>query len=426
MRALKIISASKMHRFLNRRAIIILSLFWSWTATAQEFGYEVDLLPVKESGFHKIQLTPAVLGKVDGILSDLRIYDLAGVEQPYLIEKEAFKETNTAFKEYEIIERFDEANDSSSFFIFANSSGQPIDNISFIVQNTAVKKTAVLSGSNDQEKWYVIGNNYPLQSMYNRDGATFKKRLDFPLSDFQFFKLEVKGKPNEPINILTIGYHESNSTRGRNSGFDFIIDKQEEIDDVSMITLSLSEIKYFEKLTFTLTGARFYTRNARVYIDELTENRKKEKILVKRQIASIALNSNTNNTFEIGPTRVEKLYIEIDNLDNQPLIVENVSGAYLNQYLVTDLKAGEAYKMKFGNRALDAPSYDLAHFKRQLPNEIKEVELQQVRQLISDANQEPEKSLFENTYFIWSIIGVIGLFLLIISIRMIKELGHDK
>jgi len=403
---------------------LIVTLFCSLGINAQEFSYEVDIEPSSESGYHKVQLTPEVLGKTNGRLSDLRIYNGAGVEQPYVVEKESLRATQTAFKTYEIIERFVGKNDSSSFLTFINDSGKPIDNLSFIVQNTAVRKTAILSGSNDQQNWYTIGNDYALHSMFNSNGTTFTKRLDFPLSDFGFFKLEVKGNANESINILSIGYHENNSVKGGTSSFDFTIESQREVNDVSLIKLTLSERKYFEKLAFRLSGSKFYSRDASIYIEEVTENRKKEQVLEKRLIGSITLQSDRNNLFDFGAMRLEELFVEIENKDNQPLVVENVSGTYLNKYLVADLKAGEAYKLKFGNESLDLPNYDIAYFKRQILGETQVVKLQQIRNMKSETTEDnSEQSIFENSYLIWLIIGIIGIFVLIISIRMIKELG---
>ena len=74
---------------------MMLCMIWSTTIRAQEFDYEADISPVVSGGYSKIELTPEVLGKVKENLSDLRIYDLSGVEQPYLIEEESLSAKNT-------------------------------------------------------------------------------------------------------------------------------------------------------------------------------------------------------------------------------------------------------------------------------------------------------------------------------------------
>lgn len=403
---------------------IILFMIWSSTTHAQKFDYEADLSPISLSGYYTIELPPEALGKMNHNLSDLRIYDLSSIEQPYLIEQESLIITKKTFNAYEIRERNNSKIDSSSFVVFANNQNKPIDHLSFIVQNTTVRKTAILSGSNDLENWYVISSDYVLHSMHNNQGTTFKKRLDFPLSDYAYFKLEVKENVKEPINILEIGYEEHTSTQGLVSSFDFRINSQKDSANRSYIKLSLSEKKYFEKLHFQFSGADFYSRNASIYLSQIIENNKNQRAIVKKPVGSVKLHSNSSNTFDVDPMSVDELFIEIDNKNNQPLTLINASGHYLKKYIVINLNAKTSYKFKFGNKEMRPPSYDIAYFKQQIPNEIQTAELLNIRTLTREYKEEKEMSLFENVYLIWSIIGVVGLFLGLVSIKMIKELGH--
>jgi hypothetical protein len=80
--------------------------------------------------------------------------------------------------------------------------------------------------------------------------------------------------------------------------------------------------------------------------------------------------------------------------------------------------------LKFGNADRAAPNYDLAYFKNQIPDDTKKVKLQGIRSLMSEkSSATPELSLFENVYLIWSIIGIVGILLGFMSIKMIRELG---
>ena len=281
-----------------------------------------------------------------------------------------------------------------------------------------------MSGSNDQKSWYVISNDFVLHSMYNDEGTTFKKRLAFPLSDYAYFRLEIMDNAKNPINILKIGYEESKNSRGLMSRFNFRIDSQMDSADRSYIKLSLPEKMYFEKLHFQLTGADFYSRQASVYVNESIENSKNEKVIMKKWIRSFTLNSNSDNMFDIGQMRLDKLIVEIDNKDNQPLILTKVSGTYLKKYLILNLKAQTSYKLKFGNTDLRSPSYDIGYFKKQIPNKTQTAQVLNVRRLDREAKEAPEKSLFENVYLIWFVIGIVGLLLGWMSIKMIRELGR--
>lgn len=404
---------------------VFLMLIGSLALQAQDFDYEIDFETVATTGYYKIGLTPEVLGKSNLNLSDLRVYNSVGVEQPFLVDQESKNATYATFKEYEIVDRVNRTSDSSSFMVFVKKRNEPINKLSFIVQNTSVSKQAVLSGSNDQNNWYVISSDNTLSGMHSSKGTTTIKNLNFPLSDYRYFKLEVENNVKEPINILKIGYHDWINTSGLSSAFDFRIDYQQDTAKTSYIRLSLAGTKYLERLSFEVEGTDFYSRRARLFTETVEENRKNEKVLVKKRIGSIVLKSTSNNVFEIAPLSVSELFIQIDNKDDQPLKLSKVRGAYLNKYLIAKLEAGESYRMKFGNESIKSPNYDLAYFRNQIPEEISTISLKQMKNLSVLENQEiGEQSLFENVYLIWSVIGVVGLLLGWMSVKMIKELGE--
>ncbi|MGL1888720.1 MAG: hypothetical protein OCD76_19560 [Reichenbachiella sp.] len=411
---------------IKKRISWAICMIWSTTIYAQDFTHQASIEPIFANGFHKIVLSPELLGKANTSLSDLRIYDNDGIEQPYLIQRESSISTKSSFKEYKIVGREGE-NDSTSYLVFLNDDDQPIDQVSFIVQNTDVKKRASLSGSNDGKTWYVIRNNYLLQSMHSSNETTELKTIDFPLSDFSFFKLQIENNIKEPINILKVGYYERQKTAGLSTNFDYPVLSQTDSANTSFVRLDLPEMKYLEKLRFEVSGAQYYSRHMRILIKKEAENKRMEKVYHLQQIGSLELNSNGNNEIEIGGIRLQALFIEIDNKDNLPLKLERVIGSFLNHYAVVDLKTDKSYLLKFGNQELRAPNYDIAYFGDVIPEHAPKTNIKQIKILTNtEEAMVEEPSIFNNPIVLWGVIGIVGIFLAFISFRMIKELGQRE
>jgi hypothetical protein len=138
------------------------------------------------------------------------------------------------------------------------------------------------------------------------------------------------------------------------------------------------------------------------------------------------LNSNSNNEVDLGQILVQELVLEIDNRDDKPLNVEAVTASYLNKYVTADLKAGKAYQLNFGNRSCNAPSYDLNYFTNRIPTQPPTLKITGVSNPTAKKETEDHDSIFHNIYLIWGVICFVGIFLGLISFKMVRELSEKK
>jgi len=404
----------------------LVCLLWASYTHGQEFSYEAQVAPVSTPGYYKITLSPELLGKLDPYRSDLRIYDGDGKELPYLRHSEKALSTTSLFKEYNILEKAYEQ-DTISYLIFGNPDRRAIDNVSIIVQNTDVQKRARLSGSEDQKNWYVIKDNYLLHAMQSTDATSELKILNFPLNDYAYFKLEINDNWKIPINILKVGYYDTHQIKGISTEFDYPIASQKDSLKTSYVKLDLSESKYFEKLSLEVSGAEYYSRSANIFVRKERLTSKKETEVYFESIGSIELNSNSRNEIQLRGRSVKTLYLEIDNKDNQPLDIEKAKASYLNRYVVAELQPEATYTLKFGEESLTTPDYDISSFAAKiLPGASKIVHDDIVNLKPAEDAMDKEPSLFENPYLIWSAIGIVGLLLGLVSMKMIKEIGQKS
>ncbi len=403
---------------------LCLSLLTITALLAQDFGYEAEIDSVDSKGYYKVSLSSEMLGKLNFNQSDLRIYDEKGAEQPYFFIREKRVANISLFREYEILESAQRP-DTISYLVFSNPTRAEIDNVSFVVKNTDVRKRARLSGSNDQENWFVIKNNYLLHSMQNNSETSELKILNFPLSDYAFFKLEIDDNWKLPINILKVGNYDYEQKKGISTSFECEDVIQNDSAKTTYLKLTFPERIYIDELQFDISGAEFYSRSVGVYVKNERLNRKKKTIYSYENIGLFNLNSNSSNSLTLDGLEVDELYLRIQNKDDAPLTIDGITAAHLNKYVVLELNPTSGYKMRGGDISVGKPDYDIVTFKSQLniiPGYIDHSEIA----VLKSESPSAEPSIFDSGYVIWSVLGVVGIFLAFISFKMIKEMGNKE
>lgn len=407
---------------MTRRTSWLLGLLISFQAFGQDFKFEAALPTVADSGFYRIVLLPELLGLAETNLSDLRIYDQAEVEQPYVTQREKEVLVQSLFKAYEIKEKVYKE-DAISYLIFSNADKKKIDNVSFLVKNTDAKKRARLSGSDDLENWYVIKDNYLLHAMQSDEETSEMNILNFPLSDYAYFKLEINDSSRLPINILKVGYYDTQQVKGLSTYIKCPRIEQKDSAKISYVKMTFATSVFLEQLQFSVSGAEYFSRNARVRVKREGVNKKNKPYTYYESLGSFDLNSNRDNQLSFRGTKVQELVLEVENQDNQPLKVESVQGAYLNRYLVADLSPASTYYLKFGDERLRAPDYDLKKFAAQIPENSPRINHAAVVAIKTEGDEEGKPEFWNNKYLVWFVIAVVGFGLTYISLKMVKEIG---
>ena len=406
---------------MKRRFSSLFCLLILGNCYSQEFKFQAKVDPVYETRYYKIALSPELLGQIQSDVSDLRLIDSVGKEIPYFVTEEKEGQISSSFNSYEILEKT-MIPDSSSAVVFHNSGKKKMDNITFVVQNTDVRKRARLSGSNDRENWFIIKEDYLLHSMNNTTETSEFKLLNFPLSDYEFLKLEMNDKDQLPINILKIGYKDSQVNKGVVTSFQCPITSKNDTLGKTTFQVKFEQPMYIERLGFNIIEPEYFSRNAAVSVEKERATSKKKIEHYFENIGNDNLNSNGKNTIDVRPTKTESLRIEIQNGDDVALSIDGITASYLNKYIVAELVPSQVYYLKFGDETLSNPSYDIVKFKEKITLSEATVSHQTVEKLLSQEEEIKSDSLFDNPAIVWSVLGVVGIGLAFISFRMIKEM----
>ncbi len=394
-----------------------------WESKGEEFQYYSKLDSVKENAFHTIFLHSTIIAKAKKDFSDIRLYDEEKKEIPYILYQENPISYQTLFHEYKIISKKRISNKKTELII-QNPLKNSIDNIHIEIKNTNITKYAQLSGSNDGKEWFGIEEDILLQSLYSESQTSQIKILNFPLSDYEFYKLEIADSNTAPLNIIKIGFYDTYTENGKYELLSEPTIEQNDSSKKSFIKIRFSDIQKIDKIKIEIDTPNYFYRTATLYKYE-TRKVKQKNVIVTIPIQNERLLSGGENTFHCSNLNEQELLLVIDNKDNVPLHIKKISAYQLRTYLVAELQKEKMYSLYCGNEKLSAPVYDLRYFAEKIPQQRPSIQTQKAEN-ISTAKMEAPKTTFTSPIFIWSALGIVVIFLVFMSNKMLKEMKKKK
>ncbi len=407
----------------------LLLLVCTHRTSAQQYDWQAQVAAPTQAGYQRILLSPEITGRLQPDLSDLRLYNSNGQEVPYLLQTEQPVQYKRLFKTYDIIS-YTRRQGCCSELLIANPEKRKLNNISLLIGNADVRKEVKLSGSDNREDWYVLKERDMLYAINNRESTAEVKLLDFPLSDYRYFRLQLNDSTSAPLNILQAGYYDTYAEAGKYTAIP--VQQMTRTDSAATkstyIRLQFAQPVYPEQLEFTVTSPQLYYRQAHVQFPATGEpqarRRKRRKQRDQRQLRLIpfVLSSNAPTVVDLPREKVQELIIVIQNGDNQPLEISVIKPLQLNRYLVAEISPEETYTLQFGDPKAEAPSYDLGHFQDSIPTTLQVLQTREPA-LLQKAKTEKGSG---STIAIWSAIVVVVAGLAYMTVRMLNDMDRKK
>ncbi len=409
-----------------RPFLVSIFLVASTLTFSQQFKGEASLPAVEVDRFYKIVISPEVSPYFNTRFSNIRIYDQQNAEVPYLFQKESPSYYSEKFKEYEIVERKQEKNCCTSLML-RNPSGQAINNISLSIKNAEVTKHATLLGSDDKENWFALKQHFVLSSLNNQNKTSEIKIVDFPLSNYVYYLLQIEDSTSAPINILSAGYYEMQSEDGKysqNYSLHFIKSDSAK-QKRTYIKISFDTTQVVDKLVVSLAGQPYFLRKATLYSKEERKNKKGETEFYYNHLYDFELSSKQISILNLPGIKVSELLIIVENEDNPSLDIASLKTFQLNRYLTSWLKKENSYTIKIGSEELQSPSYDLAFFQDKIPDQSPQLSIGSVT-IFKEKAPEISTTIFTSTSVIWIAIILVIIVLGLLSVKLIKETNAAK
>ena len=405
---------------LNKFIILLLSingLFAQQNTTAK-------IKSVNENGLHKIVLPAEIRSFSKEDLSDFRIYDAKKKEVPYFVIQAKNQSKLNRFSEFKLISKNGIPKKKTT--IIVETPKKTIDEIVLLITNSVVTKSFDISGSNDQKEWFGLINKAQLFNLQSVVGINVFKTLALPLSSYRYLKIEFDDKKTLPINVLKVGVFTNKIINNK---------VQEIFPKSSIITQYPSQKKtrirvvfdnqqIVNQIVFNTTNPNLYKRKGRVYLNKIREIKHKTETYQKT-ISTFELNSDLKKPINMNQLFEKEFSMEIENEDNQPLVFSEIRFFQNQVSIIADLKAGEEYGIKTGNPKAIAPKYDLENFKSKMANKLPETTIYKIKRQNSNTISVKEKSIWQQTWFMWLCIGLGGIAILYFTTNLVKDMKNN-
>jgi len=390
-----------------------------------QFQVTGKIQDVTKNGFHQIVLSPEIRSYSKQDLSDIRIFNSKGNEVPYFIQNNSEALLHT-FEEYTIVSKSVVAKKSTSIII-AIPSNQNNNQLSLFIANADGEKNYSISGSNDLKEWFGISNSKVLYDLNSTTEASVIKTISYPLSTYQYLKIDFDDRKTLPLNILKVGNF--NSQIQKNTWLEIKPKKTSTTEDRSeketSIHVTFDHPQIINQIVFEISKPTYYSRKAIIY-KKVKQQKNRKSVIYDEEIITFELNSNTKNSFTIPEIFEEEFFIKIENKDNQPLAILTIKYNQKPISIITDLSANEKYTIKAGDRNLTEPQYDLSDFKNNIQNNLHQTAIYDVKPIAEIKTKSKEKSIWQKPWFMWTCILLGAVTILYFSVSLINDLKRKE
>jgi hypothetical protein len=386
---------------------------------AQSFVSERELGAVALDGFYRIDLTPDIMPDLNRGLSNARIVDAAGKEVPYVLRQEQPSSYSQVFRPYRIVQ-YDKVKNCCTSIILENPDNKPINNVHLSIRNADVSKAMILTGSDDKQNWYALKSKTTLSAAGDGRNTSTIRLLDFPMSNYAYYKIDIDDSTSAPLSITAAGYFEVSTSEGKYGAVPFQWTKSDSASSKrTFVRIQFGRTQVVDRITLALKGAPYFLRKGSL-LREVKPSGRRAKPYLER-VASFTVSSRQPAVIDLHAEREDAFVVEIENEDNPVLEVQSIQVDQLNRYLVAWLTKGQTYALKFGAPVLQAPRYDLVNFSDSIPADLVCIQAGPSK-AIEPARASESPTLFTSRTIIWvaivAVIGVLGT----MAIRMTKEM----
>lgn len=386
-------------------------------AQLRDYNWQAPLGEISDT-WHVVPLTNSVFEKTKDDFSDIRIYGISEkdtLEVPFVLKSSA----PTGIEEEITFKLLNSTSNASGYFYtYEVPVEQAINKIELSFKNDNFDWKLDLEGSQNQNQWFTILEDYRIVSIKN--GQTNYTFADLVFSDakYAYFRIHIKAnnKPelksssilsNKVIPATYVNYKTEETTISQKGKVTLI-----EIDLKSRLPISYLKVN-------VLDDYDYYRPVTVSYVSDSIKTEKGWKYTY-RNLFSSTLTSLEDTGFNFRNTLLNKLKIRIENYDNPALKIGEIAIKGYSFELVGRFIEPANYYLVYGNKNAYAPRYDLQQTGFELPLNSTALTVGKEEKIDKPVllKQAP---LFENKWWLWAIMGIVILVLGGTTLKMMKE-----
>jgi len=390
---------------------------------AQDFKVSATLDTVPATGFYKILITPALTASARTGFPDIRITEQGGNNVPYIIQNTAMARKDTLrLNDLKILSCHSEKNFTT--VILGSIGSTWASGISLIMNNTAVERYVQVSGSNDNENWYIIDDHVILQKANANNTGNYVQNISLPENRYSYFKLKINNAHTDPLNITGAKtFNTPNKAVLKPEMQDNPTPQFRQVDSnnhKSYIIIRNNAPFLVNEIDLSVKGAKFYDRNMTAYV--LPSD--KDSGNLNNPVASFSLSSTKPAMFSLPVQKAQALILEIENKDNPPLNITNVTTLQEKHYLISWLEKGKKYLILAASDDATAPQYDLSKFSDSIPANLPVLSYGAFSRIPLSSAAPPKP--ITHTYWLWIVIVISITVLGTLTYRLMKDINKNE
>jgi hypothetical protein len=312
---------------------------------------------VPAPGLVKLSLPVATLDAARPALEDLRLYDDAGNEVPYLIESPV-----PEVKVVQNVKSFHVSlTPSNTVIVLETGLTRPLDDVTLETPAGSFIKPVRVEGSPDLKRWQVLEPGQPI--FRQPDGAS-RLHVSFPAGTWTWLRLTVDDQRTPPIPVTGAHINVAVTESAPTEWMPVIIAERNENPGETRLALNLGAANLSLTAVQIETAEPLFTRHVTLAVPQVSEDTIYEQTIGQGVIYRVAVEGQRAAEGLLTPlesqVRSRELLLFIHNQDSPPLPITAVRVERRPVYLVFLARQAGAYHLLTGNGHCAAPGYDLA------------------------------------------------------------------
>ncbi|MFZ0826200.1 MAG: DUF3999 family protein [Verrucomicrobiia bacterium] len=340
--------------------LCVFTLAWGFSANAAglpaEWQHEQPF-NVPASGLVKLDLPIETLDAARPALEDLRLYDAAGNEVPYVIERPV-----PAVKVVRNVKSFHASlTPSNTVIVLETGLTQPLDDVALETPAASFIKPVRIEGSPDLNHWQTLEPGQPI--FRQPDGAS-RLHVSFPAGTWPWLRLTVDDQRSAPIPLTGAHIRVAVTESAPTGWLPVTIAERSENPGATRLALNLGAANLSLTAVQIETAEPLFSRHVTFAVPQISEDYIHEQTIGQGVIYRVAIEGQPAVESLLAPVesqvRSRELLLFIENQDSPPLPITAVRVERRPVYLVFLARQAGIYHLLTDNPQCPAPHYDLA------------------------------------------------------------------
>jgi hypothetical protein len=308
-------------------------------------------------GLIKLNLPVETLDVARPALEDLRLYDDAGNEVPYLIERPV-----PVVKVVQNVKSFHiSLTPSNTVIVLETGLTQPLDDVTLETPARSFLKPVRIEGSTDLKRWQPLEQGQPI---FRQPDGVNRLHVSFPAGTWPWLRLTVDDQRTPPIPFTGAHIRVAVTEPAPTGWLPVTLAERNENPGETRLALNLGAANLSLTAVQIETAEPLFTRHVTFAVPQVSEDTIHEQTIGQGVIYRVAIEGQPAAESLLAPlesqVRSRELLLFIHNQDSPPLPITAVRVERHPVYLVFLARQAGAYHLLTGNGQCAAPRYDLA------------------------------------------------------------------